>query len=183
MTPTGTILPKNVIGRRRIAVRYTDSKLPGVKNLSLFAANATIAALFGRTLTHLHRKDLSYEGNSSNQDDDTFWRRHRYLDTVLLHTLQYLPDDLRIRSGISSPQIVLLHINIQASTICLHQAAVFRAQKTSPTPQIDATVADSKARCLHATESMMTILRLLDPAVLQNVRPLLYLSLVHSFVC
>jgi len=142
---------------------------PGVKNLSLFAANATIAALFGRTLTHLHRKDLAYEGDTSDQNDDTFWRRHRYLDTVLLHTLQYLPDDLRIRAGISSPQIVLLHINIQASTICLHQAAVFRAQKSSPTPQNDATVADSKARCLHATENMMTILRLLDPAVLQNV--------------
>ncbi|KAI1612322.1 fungal-specific transcription factor domain-containing protein [Exophiala viscosa] len=140
----------------------------GVKNLSLFAANATIAALFGRTLTHLHRKDLPYEGDTSDQDD-AFWRRHQYLDTVLLHTLQYLPDDLRIRTGISSPQIVLLHINIQASTICLHQAAIFKA-KNSPTPQ-ETTLADSKARCLHATENMMTILRLLDPAVLQNIGP------------
>ncbi|KAK4947863.1 hypothetical protein LTR10_013371 [Elasticomyces elasticus] len=139
----------------------------GVKNLSLFAANATIAALFGRTLTHLHRKDLPYEG--SGPDDETFWRRHNYLDTILLHTLQYLPDDLRIRAGISSPQIVLLHINIQASTICLHQAAIFKA-RTSPAPQ-NTTLEDSKARCLHATENMMTILRLLDPAVLQNIGP------------
>lgn len=136
-----------------------------MKSLSLFAAATVIATIFGRTVTHLHRKDL--EEGEQIDSDLRFWRRHDYLDNILLNTLQYLPDHLQIRSGLSNPRIVLLHINIQASTICLHQAANFKAS-SSPNRDGD-RLEESKARCLGAMENMLTILRLVDPAVIGNV--------------
>lgn len=123
-----------------------------------------LASVFGQTLTHLHRKDAD---DVDGDDPETkFWRRHHRLDDVLLKTLQYLPDQLQLRSGIHTPMVVQLHINIHASTICLHQAAVF---KVGDRPRIEAVRAEAKARCLTATESMLTIMRLVDTSVIERV--------------
>ncbi|KAJ9614980.1 hypothetical protein H2200_001054 [Cladophialophora chaetospira] len=136
----------------------------GVKNLSLFAATAMIAGIFGRTVTHLHRREL-FDGDQEDSEN-AFWRRHQYLDGVLLNTLQNLPSHLQIHSSLFNPRSVLLHINIQASTICLHQAAIFRA---IPSPDKTYDMMTSKMRALGAAETMMTILRVVDPIVLANM--------------
>lgn len=126
-----------------------------------------IAALFGRTVALLHRKDV--DEDSQEHSDNAFWKRHRYLDHVLLNILQNLPAHLQIQSSLLNPRAVLLHINIQASTICLHQAATFMAY---PSPDKTYDMMTSKLRSLGAAETMVTILRLVDPMILKNVRNL-----------
>jgi hypothetical protein len=136
----------------------------GIKNLDLFAATAMIAAVVGRTLTHFHRKEID-EG-SREDPDSAFWRRHQSLDKVLLNTLEHLPPQLQIGSSLLNPAAVQLHINIQASTICLHQAAIFKARTLS---NMGYDVVESKMRCLGAAETMMTILRVVHPTIMAKV--------------
>jgi hypothetical protein len=123
-----------------------------------------IAALLGRTLTHLHRKEL-YEGDHEDSDR-VFWKRHRFLDDVINNTLRHLPPRLQIGSSLLDPGAVLLHVSIQASTICLHQAAVFKAKATSGK---DFELVESKTRRIEAAETMMRILRVVDPATIAKV--------------
>lgn len=123
-----------------------------------------IAAVVGRTLTHFHRKEI--EEGTQEDPDNAFWKRHRYLDKVLLNTLEHLPFHLQIGSSIVNPTAVQLHINIQASTICLHQAAIFKA-KISPGKGYD--LVESNMRCLGAAETIMTILRLVNPTIMAKV--------------
>ncbi|EXJ56395.1 hypothetical protein A1O7_06738 [Cladophialophora yegresii CBS 114405] len=138
----------------------------GIKNLNLFAATAMIAAVVGRTLTHLHRKEI--DDGSLEEPDSAFRKRHDYLDTVLLKTLEYLPPQLQIGSSLLNPSAVQLHINIQASTICLHQAAISKA-KSSPGNGFD--LVESSMRCLGAAETMMTILRVVDATFMTKAGP------------
>ena len=123
-----------------------------------------VAALFGRTLTHLHRKEL-YEGNQEDSDK-MFWKRHKFLDDVIINTIRNLPPRLQIQSSLLDPPAVLLHISIQASTICLHQAAIFKAKATSAK---DCELGESKSRRIEAVETMMAILRVVETATIAKV--------------
>lgn len=147
------------------------NSIQGVQNLSLFAAAAMISALLGRTLAHLHRKEAIYSGHESDSEA-IFWIRHRYLDNILLTTLKNLPLHLQISACLHNPRGVLLHINIQAATICLHQAAIFKASASSSSSPSrgSASLLESKFRCVGAAETMMKILRVVDPSVVANVR-------------
>jgi hypothetical protein len=136
----------------------------GVKHLSLFAATAVVAALLGRTVAHIHRT-TSIPGLHEHSGD-IFWSRHHYLDSALLNLLSNLPAHLQIQSSISEPRGFLIHVNIQATTICLHQAACFRAHESLP-PSHD--INESKRRCLQAAETILTILRIADKTIISQV--------------
>ena len=133
-----------------------------------------IASVFGRTLVHLHRPNA--DDREGDDPDGGFWKRHHSMDNILLNTMQYLPGRLQLRSGIYNPQIVQLHMNIHASTICLHQAAVFKAGNSQQFKDIRS---ESRARCLAATESIMSIMRLVNAMVIESVSLDLPILLCH----
>ncbi|KAL9038019.1 MAG: hypothetical protein Q9180_003390 [Flavoplaca navasiana] len=128
--------------------------LEGAANLSPLAGIVFMAHLFGRNLTHLHRPG-SNEGDDDLQGD--FWKRHRALDNTLLHTSLSLPPHLRLPAGIRDVNVVFINMSIHTSTICLHQAAIFKAdQNKLPQSIID----QSFTRCLLAATEITNIMRL-----------------------
>jgi hypothetical protein len=125
----------------------------GAPNLSSFAGVVTMACLFGMNLTHLHRP------SPDDKDDDLngeFWKRHRHIDNILLNTALALPDALRLPMGLNDANIVFMNMNIHTSTICLHQAAIFKADKNRMPARISA---ESKVRCITAAAEIASIMR------------------------
>lgn len=83
---------------------------------------------------------------------------------VLSNTFMFLPDQLRLPSGVRSMSVVFIHMNIHSSVICLHQAAVITAEKHSIDPNL---IQQSHTRCLMAAEEIANIMRLVchvDPS-------------------
>ena len=127
----------------------------GAASLSSFAAIAVLASLFGRTLTHLHRSESG--DRPEDYDDGEFWKRHRKLDSMLSNTMIYLPDHLRAPNGSKDPNIAFLNMNIQASVICLHQAAILKAEKHNLDFKL---IKASVDRCYTAAEEIVNVMRL-----------------------
>jgi len=136
----------------------------GAASLSSFAGVCLMACLFGRNLTHLHRPD------PNDRDDDLngeFWKRHRNLDNILLNTSLSLPSHLRLPAGVANANIVFLNMNIHTSTICLHQAAIFKADKNRLPPSI---ASESKTRCILAAAEIASIMRMVSHLDVATVR-------------
>ncbi|KAF7951445.1 hypothetical protein EAE96_006754 [Botrytis aclada] len=144
----------------------TDSmSAQGASNLSPFAGVVLMASLFGRNLLHLHRSDPGYRDNDLNGE---FWRRHRQMDNILLNTSLSLPFHLRLPHGMANPNSVFLNMNIHASTICLHQAAIFKAQNN----RLPATVAaESKIRAMSAANQITSIMQMISHMDLSTMNP------------
>jgi len=125
----------------------------GAPKLSGFAGVVLMACLFGRNLLHLHRPA------PDDKDDDLngeFWKRHRAMDNILLNTALALPDALRLPTGLNDPNIVFMNMNIHTSTICLHQAAIFKAERNRMSARISA---ESKVRCISAAAEIASVMR------------------------
>lgn len=124
-----------------------------IAHLSGFAASTLLIALFGRNLIHLHRP------GPNDQEDDLsgpFWQRHRKMDNILANIHLSLATNLRIPFGLPDPNIIFLNMCIHTGVICLHQAAIFKADKY----KLPANVSqESKVRCLTAAGEIATIMR------------------------
>ncbi|TVY19646.1 Citrinin biosynthesis transcriptional activator ctnR [Lachnellula arida] len=128
----------------------------GASKLSPFAGVVLMACLFGRNLIHLHRPDDDDRDNDLNGE---FWKRHRNMDNILLNTSLSLPSHLKLPQGLANPNIVFTNMNIHTSTICLHQAAIYKADKNSLPASISA---ESKVRCITAANEIASIMRMIS---------------------
>jgi hypothetical protein len=141
-----------------------DSMSPtGASKLSAFAGVVLMACLFGRNLIHLHRPDPDNRDNDLNGE---FWKRHRNMDNILLNTSLSMPSYLKLPSGLSNPNIVFTNMNIHTSTICLHQAAIYKADKNNLPPSISA---ESKVRCITAANEIASVMRMISHMDLSSV--------------
>ncbi|KAK3694683.1 fungal-specific transcription factor domain-containing protein [Podospora appendiculata] len=137
----------------------------GAGKLSAFGGIVLMACLFGRNLVHLHRPDVDDRDHDLNGE---FWKRHRSLDNILLNTSLCLPGHLKLPSGLGSPNIVFTNMCIHTSTICLHQAAIFKADKN----RLPATVSsESKVRCITAANEIASIMRMISHLDLAAMNP------------
>lgn len=135
----------------------------GTPKLSSFGGVILMASLFGRNLVHLHRPTPNDRDEDLNGE---FWKRHRNIDNILLNTTLSLPDALRLPSGLNDPNIVFLNMNIHTSTICLHQAAIFKADKNRMPSRISA---ESKVRCITAAAEIASVMRQISHLDLSTV--------------
>jgi hypothetical protein len=128
----------------------------GVTNLQPLGGIVLTAAMFGRNLLHLHRPQ------PEDRDDDInggFWNRHRQIEQILLQTSLGLPDHLRLPAGMTDPNVVFSNMCIHTSAICLHQAAIFKADKH----RLPAHVSnESKIRCVTAAAEIASIMRMIS---------------------
>jgi hypothetical protein len=85
---------------------------------------------------------------------------------VLSNTFMFLPDHLRLPKGLRDLNVVFLHMNIHASTICLHQAAVLTAEKNNISQSF---VRQSRIRSLMAAEEIANTMRLVSHIDVSNV--------------
>ncbi|CAK1355384.1 unnamed protein product [Cercospora beticola] len=121
--------------------------------LTPFAGVVVMACLFGKNLTHLHRPDAD---DREGDLDGNFWKRHRSIENMLLNIALSLPDSLRLPAGLNNANTVFVNMNIHTSTICLHQAAIFKAEKNRMPPRI---AAECKVRCVTAAAEIANIMR------------------------
>lgn len=165
-----TVLPSSEeafeMSRPEASIPLHEAMCPsGTSQLTPFAGIILMACLFGRNLTHLHRPDN--DGKDSDMNGE-FWIRHRNLDHILLQTLLNLPDHLKLPDGLHNPNIVFTNMCIHTSIICLHQAAIFKAENN----QIDAPVSpESKVRCINAAREIASIMRMVSHMDLSTMNP------------
>jgi hypothetical protein len=126
----------------------------GASLLSPFGGVCLMASLFGRNLIHLHRADADERDDDLNGE---FWRRHRNMDNILLNIQMSLPAHFRLPAGIQEANVVFTNMNIHTSTICLHQAAIFKAEKNRMSSSVSA---ESKIRCITAAAQIASIMRM-----------------------
>lgn len=133
---------------------------------SSFALCSLLAALFGRNLIHLHRPTAE---DCEHDLDGMFWERHRKLDSILVNIIMTLPQHQRIPFGLPEPNVVFLNMCIHTSVICLHQAAIFKADKFRMAPHVSS---ESRMRCLTAAGEIANNMRAithLDLAVVSHI--------------
>ena len=135
----------------------------GAGKLSSFGGIVLMACLFGRNLVHLHRPDADDLDHDLN---GPFWKRHRQMDNILLNTSLCLPNHLKLPNGLQSPNIVFTNMSIHTSTICLHQAAIFKAEKNKLPASVSA---ESKVRCITAANEIASIMRMISHMDLSTV--------------
>lgn len=164
-----TLLPTSEeafdMSRPESSVSLQDAMCPsGIGQLTSFAGIVLMACLFGRNLTHLHRPDADERDDDLNGE---FWKRHRNLDNILLNTLLGLPAHLKLPAGLQNPNIVFTNMSIHTSTICLHQAAIFKAEKNGLASSVSP---ESKIRCINAANEIASIMRMVSHMDLSSVR-------------
>ncbi|KAK4449414.1 transcriptional activator protein acu-15 [Podospora aff. communis PSN243] len=146
----------------------------GAGKLSAFGGVVLMACLFGRNLVHLHRPGADDRDHDLNGE---FWKRHRNMDNILLNTSLCLPSHLKLPNGLGNPNIVFTNMCIHTSTICLHQAAIFKADKN----RLPASVSsESKVRCITAANEIASIMRMISHLDLAAMNPFISFCLYVS---
>ena len=136
----------------------------GTSSLSEYGSVVLVSCIFGRNLHHLHRVSAKDRDHDLNGE---FWKRHRALDNIILSTSLSLPGYLRLPEGINDPSIVFTNMCLHTSTICLHQAAIFKAEKNNMPSQI---AAESKRRCIIAADQITNIMKMTSHIDITTVR-------------
>jgi hypothetical protein len=128
----------------------------GTDTISSFAGVILLATLYGRNLTHLHRP-----GDNDNDHDvnGEFWKRHRNLDNILLNVALSMPAAIRLPASLNDPNAIFCNMNLHTAAICLHQAAIFKADKHQLPAQISA---ESKRRCIVAADQVTNIMKMIS---------------------
>jgi hypothetical protein len=133
------------------------------KDVSSTSAVILISCILGRNLTHLHRPTPH-----DNEEDlnGTFWQRHRQLENLLDNIALSIPDHLRIPSGLPDPNVIFMNMLLHTSVICLHQAAIFKADRNKLNVNI---IHDSRQRCLSGAAEIARIMKMMSHVDLTTV--------------
>ncbi len=123
-------------------------------SLSSLAGVVLMAHYLGKNVTHLHQP-----GPNEREDDlqGDFWNRHRSMDRALLNMALFLPAHLRLPAGVRNPNIGFLNMGLHTSTVCLHQAAIFKGEQNDLSKSI---IEQSQGRCLLAANEIAAVMRL-----------------------
>lgn len=144
--------------------RLDDALLgDGISSLSSIGGVVLMASLLGRNLSHLHRPD---EQDREHDLNGEFWKRHRAYDNILLNIALSLPSHLRLPAGIGDPNVIFCNLGLHTATICLHQAAIFKAEKNKLPGQI---ITESKRRCIVAADQTSSLLKMICHTDLSGV--------------
>lgn len=124
-----------------------------------------MSAMFGRNLLHLHRPT-----NNDREEDlnGEFWERHRRMDNALLTLALGMSESLRLPANINNSNSVFMNMKIHTSVICLHQAAIFKAEKNRLPAHISQ---ESKIRCITAASEIASIMKLIAHQDVSLVSP------------
>jgi hypothetical protein len=138
-------------------------KQSAVNYISPFSGVILITCLLGRNLTHLHRPT-----SQDNEEDlnGAFWQRHRNLESILSNIALALPDHLRLPMALPDPNVVFMNMLLHTSVICLHQAAIFKADKNNLPQHI---ISESRSRCVTGAAEITRIMRMMSHLDLSTV--------------
>ena len=120
-----------------------------------FAGTIVICQVFKLVLDHVHRS----RRNDRPEDlaDGPFWMRHRDLDNKLSSLFMFLPSKFRLPESSKDPMAVHTNLNLHASAICLHHAAIEQAEKHNlPASALETSV----GRIRIAAEGIVSIIKM-----------------------
>ncbi|KAL2070962.1 hypothetical protein VTL71DRAFT_13988 [Oculimacula yallundae] len=155
-------------------------------SLSSFAGVVVVSSLIGRIFEHLSRP--APPSNPNADPTTSFWRSHREIENILLNMVLHLPAHLRLPAGSSNSNTIFLNMTLQSATICLHQAAIAKAEKLDSDGRRDvgeggeyeSLVRESKSRCVAAAHEIASIMKRVAHFDLSTLHPYipfpLYLS-------
>ncbi|KAL8992056.1 MAG: hypothetical protein Q9169_007408 [Polycauliona sp. 2 TL-2023] len=139
--------------------------VPGSAPYSPFAGAVIMAGFCGRCLNHLQ---TAHKASTETEYTYDFWSNHYSIDfalnQILSSSLKHLNVDAATNSlgGMTDPNTIFLNMNMRATVICLHQAAVFQAAKSSLPA---AFIAESEGRILTAAQEIASVIRLVRTSV------------------
>ncbi|GAP89658.1 putative binuclear zinc transcription factor [Rosellinia necatrix] len=96
---------------------------------SSFAGNIVVCHLFNLILKHAHRPKEN--DNPENYEYGEYWKRHRDIDNTLSNAFMFLPESFRLPENYRDVTAVTTNLNLHASIICLHHAALERIETHS----------------------------------------------------
>ncbi|KAL8729265.1 MAG: hypothetical protein Q9166_004886 [cf. Caloplaca sp. 2 TL-2023] len=137
-----------------------NALVPGLAPYSPFAGAVVMAGFCGRCLRHLQN---AHKADVESDYTYDFWANHYSIDGMIVQTLLSSLNHLNIPNGVDSvqglsdPNTIFLNMNMRATVICLHQAAVVQMEKTS----LPATlIAESESRALKAAQEIAHIMKI-----------------------
>ncbi|KAF5008395.1 hypothetical protein FDECE_5333 [Fusarium decemcellulare] len=137
-----------------------------------FAGTVITCQIFKTILRHVHRSRP--DDRCDDVMNGSFWTRHRELDNTLSSLFMFLPEKFRLPENIRDAAALHLNLNLHASVICLHHAAVEKAEKHNLPDHVKQ---NSIARLRASAEEVVSIIRLNTHAALFFRSPLCALSL------
>lgn len=92
-----------------------------------FSGAIVICEIFKTILRHVHGAKPS--DHPEDLMNGTYWKRHRDLDNRLSSLFMFLPEKFRLPQRSQDPTAVHTNLNMHASVICLHHAAIETVEK------------------------------------------------------
>lgn len=119
-----------------------------------FASTIVICRIFKAIMYHVHRHKPA--DHPENLNHGAFWKRHRELDNDLSGAFMFLPQKLRLPENIREPTALHANLNLHASVICLHHAAIEMIEKHNLPKEVKH---NSFCRLRTAAEEIVAIIR------------------------
>ncbi|ROT35926.1 hypothetical protein SODALDRAFT_54461 [Sodiomyces alkalinus F11] len=122
---------------------------------STFGGTILLCHIYNEILAHVHRSKPNAHPEDVQYGE--FWKKHRELDNMLSSTFMFLPPAFRSPQNLRNPPAVHANLNLHASVICLHHAAI---EKIDTYNLPESLRVASKLRLRMAAEEIVNIIRL-----------------------
>ncbi|CAI6082258.1 unnamed protein product [Clonostachys chloroleuca] len=150
---------------------FIDEALKGA-SYSGFSSTIVTCRIFKKILSHVHRSRA--KDRPEDLVNGPFWARHRELDNELSGAFMFLPEKFSLPRHYREPPAIHLNLNLHASVICLHHAAVEKAMKHGHPPSVRQA---SVTRLKTAAEEIVNIIKLTSHQLALFRSPLCALSM------
>lgn len=137
----------------------------GVK-YSSFASAVIVCHLFNQILRHVQRRKPS--DNPENYEYGEYWERHRDIDNAISSAFMFLPEAFRLPEHYRDGTAVHTNLNLHASVICLHHAAIERIDAYKLPDHVKKLSVD---RLSMAAQEIVNIIKLTGHVSSNPVRP------------
>lgn len=124
-------------------------------NFESFSGAIIICEVFKIILRHVHGAKPS--DHPEDLMNGTYWKRHRDLDNKLSSLFMFLPEKFRLPQRAQDHAAVHANLNLHASVICLHHAAIEAAEKYGFN---DTIKQNSIGRLRTAAEEIVNIIKM-----------------------
>ncbi|KAK8049982.1 hypothetical protein PG994_011712 [Apiospora phragmitis] len=142
---------------------------------SSFASSVVICHFFNEILKHVHRPRL--DDFPENYEFGRYWTRHRELDSTLSSAFMFLPEGFRLPDNFHDRTAVHTNLNLHASIICLHHAAIDKIDKHKLPNHLKKA---SQTRLLTAAQEIVNIMKTINATKSHPKTPLAALSLYSA---
>ncbi|KAK8088651.1 binuclear zinc transcription factor [Apiospora hydei] len=124
---------------------------------SSFASSVVICHFFNEILKHVHRPRP--DDFPENYEFGRYWTRHRDLDSTLSSAFMFLPEGFRLPDNYRDRTAVHTNLNLHASIICLHHAAIDKIDKHKLPNHLKKA---SHTRLLTAAQEIVNIMKTIN---------------------